>query len=427
MRRHFSWLALVVVVALTAAACSSGSGGGKSESTRPAKKVSALKTGPGVTDSAIRLGVITDESGPIQVLAKPLTRGIQAFFDDFNAKGGLGGRKVELEIRDSAYDPQKTVQRYNEIKDSVLFMQQVIGTATTSAVRALLEQDQMLTFAGSLSSDFAHDKYLVLTGTPYRFEMLNAMDYVSKTMKKPKGTKVVAFTQQDEYGQDSLRGIVEGAKFYGFDLVEKLTYRPGDTDFTSQAQALKSSGADLVFVGATPVEAAGFLGAVAQLGLSPTYLADGPALISLLLKVKPALLPLYKKSWKTVTSVAAWGEAVPGMAEMLVGQKKFAPDQAPDYYFMFGWAQAKLGLAILQKALQNGDLTRAGVLKAFESLGKVSFGGLIPDATYGSGPAQRVPSRSTRVFEVTDDPAFPALLKPITQLEVGAAAKKAKI
>jgi hypothetical protein len=88
-----------------------------------------------------------------------------------------------------------------------------------------------------------------------------------------------------------------------------------------------------------------------------------------------------------------WGDkSVPGMAKFLADAKKFAPAQIPDYYFMYGYSQARVETAILRKAIAAGDLTRAGILDAKLHLGKVDLGGLMPPVDYTPqlGPAARM-------------------------------------
>jgi hypothetical protein len=111
------------------------------------------------------------------------------------------------------------------------------------------------------------------------------------------------------------------------------------------------------------------------------------------------------------------------MAEMMDNIQKYAPDQKPDGYFQFGYAEAKVTYAILKKAADNGDLTREGLLKAFNQLGSVSLGGLFgADAKYGSSPDQRVPTRDSTVYGI--DPSVPGNLKSLSGDFTGTCAAK---
>ena len=93
------------------------------------------------------------------------------------------------------------------------------------------------------------------------------------------------------------------------------------------------------------------------------------------------------------------------MKDMVARAKQYKPDQDPDYYFAFGYNQARAVTALLEKAVELGDLSKEGIMKASEQMGTVSFDGLTADYQYG--PAEeRNPPRSTTIFEVDPDKPF---------------------
>jgi hypothetical protein len=115
-----------------------------------------------------------------------------------------------------------------------------------------------------------------------------------------------------------------------------------------------------------------------------------------------------------------WGDMkVPGMKQFLADTKKYAPSQIPDYYFMYGYSEAKVETALLRKAIASGDLTRAGILDAKLHLGTVDLGGLMPpvDYTPALGPASRM-SEISKVSSTT-----PGFLKAFRGFFTGEAAK----
>jgi hypothetical protein len=107
------------------------------------------------------------------------------------------------------------------------------------------------------------------------------------------------------------------------------------------------------------------------------------------------------------------------MAKFLADTRRYAPQQIPDYYFMYGYSQAKMETAVLRKAIVAGDLTRQGILDAKLHLGKVDLGGLMPplDSTPQLGPASRMSGIST-VSTTT-----PGFLKGVRGFFMGDAAK----
>src|SRR5205085_1174778 len=90
-------------------------GCGKDDGSSGGKGAGGVKTGPGITDKSISLGVLTDLSGPFAPLTSAVTNGNKIYWDEKNADGGVCGRKVKLVIKDHGYDTQKAVVQYRAI------------------------------------------------------------------------------------------------------------------------------------------------------------------------------------------------------------------------------------------------------------------------------------------------------------------------
>lgn len=381
-----------------------------------------IKAGPGVdlTTKTITLGILSPYSGPVaQPIGIPLANGVEALFKHYNDNGGIDGFKVQFKEEDTKYDPQTEVQLYNQIHNQVLMIADSLGTPTTFAIKDLAASDHMLVSAATLSSALAREKYLILVGTPYRLQVENAFDYVVNTLHIQHPATGIIY-QNDEYGQDGLTGYKEAISAYHLNNVGEAAYGVTDTDFTAEVSQMKAAGAKYVFLTSTPTITAGILGTAAALGYNPQWILQSPAFALGLLAV-PALVPILSKAW-VVSQGATWGDtSVPGMAQLLQDVAKYYPSQKPDGYFEFGYTESEVTYAIIKKALDNKDITRDGLFKAFESLNHVDLGGLYPAVTYGSSPNQRVPTRDSVIYAV--DPTIPDGVKALTPDFIGSAAK----
>jgi ABC-type branched-subunit amino acid transport system substrate-binding protein len=287
-------------------------------------------------------------------------------------------------------------------------------------------QQKMLVGAAAQDSAFVNDPTMAVIGTPYAIDDANALDYIIKQTNHPQA-KIGIIYQDDAYGQDGLRGYLAGLKTYHFNNVAQATYKAGDTDLTAQVQKMRAGGAQYVFVVATPSTAATIVGTGASEGYNPTWIFQGPAWSEYLMssngtpsgKPTPVAKALASNVW-VLGYEAQWGDmSVPGMRKFLSDTKTFAPAQIPDYYYMYGYAEAQMETALLHKAIQTGGLTRQGILNAKLHLGTVDLGGLIPplDYTPGLGPA----SRMTAIAKV--DPGAPTFLKTVSPFFEGGAAR----
>lgn len=385
----------------------------------------SLKTGVGVDTAkkTITLGILSPFSGPVaDPVGKPLARGVEVFFKAINDQGGIDGYKVNLVEKDTQYNPQTEVEQYNQIHNQVLMIADSLGTATTFAIKDQASADHMLVSAATLSSALAREKYLIMLGTPYRLQVENAFDYIVNKLNVKAPTTGIIY-QNDDYGQDGLTGYKESVAAYHLNDVGQAAYAPTDTDFTAQVSQMKAKGAKYVFLTTLPTVTAKIVATGHALGYNPQWIMQSPAFSPLLLAV-PSLRPLLSQTW-VVSQGASWGDtSVPGMKEMLDNVAKYASDQKPDGFFEFGYTESKITYAILKKAFANNDVTRDGLLTAFESLKNVDLGGLLPNVSYGTSPNDRVPSRDSVVYQV--DPTQPTSIRSLSGDFTGEAAKQSQ-
>jgi ABC-type branched-subunit amino acid transport system substrate-binding protein len=392
---------LVAVLALVLAGC-----GGAADEGEPEGEGSAaeLKAGPGFDGTTIKLGVLTPLSGPVAVIGQPLTAGNQVYYDYVNSQGGIAGKyKVELVQEDTQYSPPRTVQQYNKIKNDVVAFTQILGTAPTLAVLPQLQQDNIIGAPASLDAFWVREPNLLPVGGPYQIQAINALDYYVN-QADGKGKNICSLIQDDAYGEAGQAGVDYAAENLGFEVVDTQKFKVGDKDVTGQVQRLQRAKCDAVFLVATPTDAGTIWGTAAKLGFAPRWIGQSPSWIDEL-GASPLAEYLQKTTW-IVAEGTEWGDDnVPGMKDLIARVDEFKPDQEPDYYFSFGYLQGIAMTALLEKAVELGDLSRDGLMKASEQLGNVSFDGLSGDYQYG--PAEeRNPSRMSTIYEVKPDKPF---------------------
>lgn len=359
----------------------------------------------GFDGTTIKLGVLTPLTGGVAVIGEPLTAGNEVYFEAVNKKGGIGGKyKVELEQADTQYKPDVTVQQYNRLKGQVVAFTQVLGTAPTLALLPQLAKDEMVAAPASLDAFWVREENLLPVGGPYQVQAINALDYyVNKG--DGKGKKVCSMIQDDAYGEAGQQGLEFGAEKLGIEIGETQKFTVGQKDVAGQVSRLRSAKCDAVFLVATPTDAGTIWGTAAQMKFAPRWMAQSPAWIDELGK-SPLAEYLKATTW-VIAEGTEWGDdSVPGMAEMVKNVEELRPKQEPDYYFAFGYNQARAMAAVLEKAVENGDLSREGIMKATAELGTVSFDGLTDDYQYGSSAEERNPPRKSTIFEVDPEKPF---------------------
>jgi ABC-type branched-subunit amino acid transport system substrate-binding protein len=382
---------LFTVLALLTTGCGDdkkSESGGKTEA-------GAVKTDFGADDSTIRLGMLADLSGPFSVLVKDIVLAQQIYWDRLNKAGGIAGRQIKLVVQDNKYDVQTHKQLFQSMKahdaNGVLMMSQSTGSPHTAAIKAELEAENMIAVPLSWYSGWADPtlgKNVFEAYTNYCLESMNAIQY----MKDEQGVKKVAVVSfPGEAGQDSAAGAKYAIQKLGLTLAydgEAKVTPPSPTspnpDNSGVASAIASSGADLVFGLVNPATLAQLMGGAAAKGFKGKWGGNAPSYSPALLKgdVKNLVDSSFYLSAYTVLI----GTDVPGMQEMIDAIKAARPDAPASDYYVYGWTEAQLTEAILRKAADDKDLTRAGVVKAAFELDKVDFKGLAPAQSWKGDP-----------------------------------------
>jgi ABC-type branched-subunit amino acid transport system substrate-binding protein len=362
-----------------------------------------LKPVPGFDGSTIKLGLESALTGPGSVIALPSVDGGDVWWQRVNAHGGIAGKyKVEIIKTDHQNLPSLAVQRFNQIRDNIVLVSHFFATHTIKAALPTLRQTHMVAAPVAFDSDWVHDPQLIPVGSTYQIQSINAMDYYVK-QGGGKGKKICAFIRDDPYGQAGLEGVVFAGKQLGYTLAVVVRYALGDQDFIGQVNQLKREGCEAVFLGAIVPDAVRIMGTASQLQYAPRWIAMGPSWSDTL--TRSPVFPYMLKNYWVALDGPEWGDqSSPGMQAMLKDIKTYKPDQKPNYWFMFGYAQAQAVQQVLEEAVKLGDLGHEGIIRAVAAVGTVDFGGLLGSYTYGK-PADRVPPRESSLFK--PNPAKP--------------------
>ena len=353
--RHAGWLLLGMALF----AC------GKREPQAPAA--------PGVdlANKTVAIGILNDESGPVAAIGRPWGTGLRVLAAQINA-GGSGllpeGWKIRLVERDHAYNPQRSVQLFNEIRDDVLFVGTSMGTPNTLPLRPLLARNKIVAFPASLSSKMAEFEYTPPIGPSYKLEALRALDWMVQQAGGADKIKLGLVYQQDDYGADGRDAVAEAAPKLGLTVVTQQTYSPGQPDYTAIVAALKDAGATHVLMTAVPSATAPILGVAAQLDYKPVWVGNSASWIDRFFDAK-VVPPAIFANYHWVTSFTFWGENVPLMKPFLAAYEKFGRELGPpDHYILASYAVGLIEMQALSRCIASGDVTREGFMKALRAL-----------------------------------------------------------
>ena len=424
MKAKSKWLAIFLVLGLVLAAC--GDGGGESTTTEGATDTTGEPTGtteaPGTTTAGgevttdvgvdleagtITVGLLSDLTGPFSSLVQIIVAGHEAYWANVNANGGIGGMTVEVEAVDTAYDPPTHVQRYEELKDSVVAFGHSTGSPHTMAINPALQTDGILAIPltwYSGWSDPAINANLMHHGVPYCLESMNVIGYLKDTMGDDLATIAIA-SMPGDYGLDSHAGAAIAAQELGLEVVYDGTgaINPADeATLTEVANGIVGSDADLVYVTTTPGAFSTIFGAALQAGFQAVWSGAGPsynpAFIAPDSPIAEAIAGM--TFWSSYYGV--WGQDTPGIQEATQLLTDSGVTQPVSAYFE-GFVEAQIMHEALQAAYDAGDMTQQGVLAAAKTLEDVDFNGLAPNETYVGEANEQIQRASATIWQ--PDPA----------------------
>jgi ABC-type branched-subunit amino acid transport system substrate-binding protein len=379
-----------------------GGGGGPGE----------VRTGNGVTDTTIALGVLTDLSGPFAASSPVHVQEMQAYWDRRNSEGGICGRQVSMQVQDHGYDPQRAVSLYRSMAPNVLALQQVLGSPVVAAILPLASEDSLYMGGMGWASVALPHEVAQVPGTTYPIESANAVDYLVDDLGLAPGSAIGHVHFVGDYGSDALKGSQHAAAARGLTVVP-VEITPRDTDLSAQAAALQQAGVSAVLVSAAQAQLGSLAGVLAALGMDVPVVGNTPSFSPSLLDT-PARQALVD-NFHAITSVAPYtadGEGVRAAVELY---RAAAPaDPAPGWEVPLAYAQADLLASAIQGACDAGELTPEGVVRAMRTTSNLDTGGIFPgplDYTQVGQP----PTRAVFVSRV--DPAAEGYLTLVKTLE----------
>jgi branched-chain amino acid transport system substrate-binding protein len=231
------------------------------------------QTDPGVTSNSILLGTTISQTG-VAASYGTIANAANAYFTYLNnTQGGINGRKITYKILDDGYNPAQTVPLTKQLveQDNVFAMFGGLGTQTQTSVRDYLNSKKVpqlfvATGATTFMADFSSHSYTIGWQPPYQGE---SRIYAKDVLANHAGAKIGVLYQNDDYGQDYLKGLTDGLGSSASMIVDKESFDATSPNVTSQLVKLKASGADTLFIFAIPTPAITALATITALGWKP--------------------------------------------------------------------------------------------------------------------------------------------------------------
>ncbi len=343
-------------------------------------------------DSRIVLGQSAAFSGPAMQLGTQFHAGARLWFDQLNAKGGVGGRQVEIRHLDDGYEPDRCVANTEKlIKDEVFALFGYIGTPTSLAALPLATSARVpfiapFTGAMGLREPFKREAFHL------RASYDDETALIVKQLTELSQNRIGVFYQNDAYGKAGLSGVTKALAARQLKPIAEGTVERNSEDVAAAVAKLAKSGAQaIVQIGAYKACAA-FIRQAKQAGYGGKFYNVS------FVGTQALADELGKDGAGVVVSQVVpspYNPARPVSREFVAAAKQQGRVQA-NLSSMEGYLAAKLFTEGLKRA--GGKPTREALIAALESINE-DFGGY----RVSFGPGNHVASKFVELSMLTGD------------------------
>ena len=358
-------------------------------------------TGPGVTDTEIKIGQTMPYSGPASSYGT-IGKAEAAYFAMINDQGGINGRKIKLISLDDSYSPPRTVEQTRKLveEENVLLDFSALGTPTNTAVRKYLNDHkvpQLFVATGATKwGDPQHYPWTMGWQPSYQTEGHVYARYILENLPN---AKIGILYQNDDYGKDYVKGLKDGLGDKAASMIVKeVSYETTDPTIDSQIATLQSSGADVFYNVTIPKFAAQAIRKVHDLGWKPVHLLNSVS-NSVGSVLKPAGLDvsvdIITVEYGKDPTDPKW-QAEPAYKDWLAWMDKYYPaGDKNDAFNVFGYGEAQTLVQVLKQC--GDDLTRENVMRQAANLHDLALPMLLPGITISTSPTDFHPIKQEQL------------------------------
>ena len=306
--------------------------------------------------------------------------GIDAYIAYLNATGGINGRPVRMEKRDSGSEPENALAIFKQImaeeEDVVAFY----GDSTEFAILStpeVNERYQVLMIGASLATVLADPvqyPYQVLTGPTYAEMVGILLEYIAEQGGKDGAApRVVLFHSNLEVGRDPIPAARMRAAELGVEIVAEIETEPAGIDVAPEVLKLRRAEPDyVIFQGYVTTVWPEVMKQAVQSGVDATFMGTFWAMEPLIIQ---QLGPLADRYMGVFPYRYYWDQEESATLRLIaqVTQAEYVPTFA-----LQGWFTGMILTEAIKRTLDAGkELTGDNLKEAIDGIKDWDTGGLI--------------------------------------------------
>jgi branched-chain amino acid transport system substrate-binding protein len=220
-----------------------------------------------------RIGVITSVTGSLAAFGEAHRNGYAIALDEINAKGGVLGKKLALDIYDDQSKPDQAVQGVAKLvdQDRVPMLLGSYSSESTKAIVPSVTQRQVPLIIPTATADNVMD-----SKSPWVFRICaGAADYARATiafLKNNGAPKTMAIVYENtNFGQANMKAMTAAAQAAGISLVAVESYEAKSPDYKAVLQRVKKANPDVIYFCSYLLDAGTLMRQAQEVDLNPKY------------------------------------------------------------------------------------------------------------------------------------------------------------
>jgi branched-chain amino acid transport system substrate-binding protein len=227
----------------------------------------------GVCQNTIKIGVITSLTGSLAAFGEAHKNGYSIALDEINAKGGILGKKVELDFYDDQSKPDQAVQGVSKLvdQDHVTMLLGAYSSENTKAIINPVTTHHIPLLIPTATADNVMD-----SKSPWVFRICaGANDYAKATiefLKHNGAPKTIAIVyEKTNFGQANMQAMQEAAKAAGMNVVATEEYEAKAPDYKAVLRRVKDKNPDVIYFCSYLLDATTLMRQSQEVDFNPKY------------------------------------------------------------------------------------------------------------------------------------------------------------
>jgi branched-chain amino acid transport system substrate-binding protein len=220
-----------------------------------------------------KIGVITSLTGSQAAFGEAHKNGYTIALDEINAKGGILGKKVELDMYDDQSKTDQAVQGVSKLidQDHVPILLGAYSSENTKAIIPAVIQRQIPLIIPTATADNVMD-----SKSPWIFRICaGAADYAKATLDflKANGNprKIAIVYENTNFGQANRKAMEAAARADGMEIVDIESYEAKSPDYKSVLERVKQANPDVIYFCSYLLDAGTLMRQAQEIDLNPRY------------------------------------------------------------------------------------------------------------------------------------------------------------